>query len=235
VMDVNSNPKNPVIGDRAFGDDPALVSRMGAAVIRGIMAGGVMPCAKHYPGHGDTSEDSHKKLPMVMANEQVLCERELAPFCAAAECGVPSIMTAHVIYPAWDLAHPATTSRVLIEGQLRRGIGYDGIVITDDLEMAAVADRYDPDDLIRLAFYAGNDMLLACHAFELQERIVRTLFDARSTNLLNVELYIQREKRILAAAGAHGLPRPGPLSVIGCEEHLALAEEIRDRGANLEE
>jgi beta-N-acetylhexosaminidase len=188
-----------------------------------------MACAKHYPGHGHTSEDSHKTLPVILDNEEELYQRELPPFTAAIDAQVASIMPAHVIYAAWDMAHPASCSPNMISGRLRRALMYDGLVITDDLEMDAVKDRYEPHDLILLSFTAGNDFLLACHTFELQEYIVRTLYDGRKANLLPTEGFLQSEKRIDAMMKRFPVPGPGDLSVIGCEEHQMLANQIRER------
>ena len=230
VMDVNSNPDNPVIGDRAFGQDPERVIQMGVSVLCAMQKKGVMACAKHFPGHGDTDLDSHKALPKVLARDFVLHSRELTPFTAAVDAGVGSIMTAHVVYPVWDLAHPASLSRVLVEGMLRRAIGFQGLVITDDLEMAAVADRYEPQDLIMLAFHAGTDMLLACHTFELQEGIVQVLFDARCNGLLPEPMFSASQKRIAQAQNRFSNVSGKDLSVVGCEKHLSLARQIRDRG-----
>ena len=233
VMDVDSNPNNPVIGDRSFGADVDLVSKMGAAVIRGIQESKIIACAKHYPGHGDTSEDSHKALPVVMENEEVLFQREIAAFESAIIAKVASIMTAHVIYPTIDLAHPATCSRVHIAGRLRKAFMYDGIVITDDLEMAAVCDRYEPKDLYMMSFYAGNDFLLACHSIEVQEDIIRTLYDARLADLLPPEGFLQSEKRIEKLHSQYPEPALGKISVIGCEKHQQLAKDIREKAGQL--
>lgn len=232
VLDVNSNPENPVIGDRAFGENPEIVTRMGVAVLCAMQNAGIMACAKHYPGHGHTSEDSHKTLPIVLDNEEILYERELPPFAAAIEAKVASIMPAHVIYAAWDMAHPASCSPNMISGRLRRALMFDGLVITDDLEMDAVRHRYEPHDLVLLSFTAGNDFLLACHTFDLQEFIVRTLFDGRKANLLPAEGFFQSAKRIQAMEKRFPIPQPPSLSVIGCEEHQVLAGEIRERAVN---
>jgi len=195
IMDVNSNPDNPIIGDRAFGDNPGVVSKMGVAVIKAMQDQGLMACAKHFPGHGGTSKDSHLELPMVVANEDEIYRQELAPFVAAIDAGVASIMPAHVLYPSLDMAHPASTSRVLIQGKLRQALLYNDIVITDDLEMKAVSEKYEPYDLIFMAAMAGNDFLLACNNFELQEQIVKVLYDGRLNNILPSETFIQSEKR----------------------------------------
>jgi beta-N-acetylhexosaminidase len=232
VLDVDSNPNNPVIGDRAFSSDPEMVVKIGLAVASGIQSAGVMACGKHFPGHGDTDDDSHKVLPVVTAKLDRLMEREYVPFREAVNTQIASIMTAHVIYPVMDLAHPATTSRVIVEGQLRRAMSYEGLVITDDMEMAAIADRYDPIDAAMMSFYAGADFLLACHTLETQEMIVKSLFDARLSNVLPIESFHASEKRIDATANRFPVPRAGDFSVIGCEEHRKLAEMIADRASN---
>ncbi len=230
VMDVNSNPDNPIIGDRAFGNHPKLVSKMGTAVIGAMQNKGIMACAKHYPGHGDTEKDSHLELPMVMVNEDEIYARELVPFVAAIDAGVASIMPAHVVYPALDVAHPASTSRVLIEGKLRNALAYQGLVITDDLEMKAVKDKYEPVDLALMAAMAGNDFLLVCNNSDMQEFIVKALFDARLNNILPAEIFIKSEKRIEEAAGKFPEPQGEDFSVIGCEKHRILADEIEKKG-----
>lgn len=229
VMDVASNPDNTVIGDRSFGDNPDRVTQFGVTVLCALQRAGVMACAKHFPGHGGTLEDSHETLPVLLASDATLCDRDLVPFVAAVDAGVGSIMTAHVIFAVWDLAHPASVSRVLIEGRLRRSIGYDGLVVSDDLEMAAVANRYEPANLALLAFHAGNDFLMACHTFDVQEGIVRTLYDARMANMLSGEMFTQSQKRMTRAAERFVAPPPGDLTVIGCQEHRALADQIEQQ------
>ncbi len=234
VLDVHSNPDNPVIGDRAFGDNPETVARMGIAALCAMQDEGVMACAKHYPGHGHTSEDSHTTLPVILDNEDVLYQRELPPFVAAIDAKVATIMPAHVLYAAWDMAHPASCSPNMISGRLRRALMFDGLVITDDLEMEAVKNRYEPQDLFLLTFTAGNDFLLACHTFDVQEQIVQTLYDGRKANLLPTEGFLQSEKRIAAMIERFPEPKSGDLSVIGCEEHQMLVKEILEKSESLD-
>ena len=140
VMDVDTNPKNPVIGDRSFGDDPDLVARLGVAMIEGLQKGGVAACAKHFPGHGDTDVDSHLDLPAVDHSRARLEDVELRPFRKAIEAGVATIMTAHVLVRELDDRLPATLSPRLIDGLLREEMKYRGVVVSDDLEMEAVAE-----------------------------------------------------------------------------------------------
>lgn len=161
VVDVDSNPDNPVIGDRSFGADPALVSRHGFAFARGLEAAGVAACAKHFPGHGDTALDSHLALPRLVHDRERLARVELAPFRALAR-HVATVMTAHVCFDAIDPALPATLSRDVVTGLLRDELGFGGVVFSDDLEMRAVADRWGVARAACLAIEAGCDAVLVC-------------------------------------------------------------------------
>jgi beta-N-acetylhexosaminidase len=157
-VDVNSSPDNPVIGVRSFGDDPVLVARHAAAWVEGLQSTGVAACAKHFPGHGDTVVDSHHGLPRVDVTHEVLEERELAPFRAAVAAGVRSVMTSHIVVSALDPHRPATFSRTVI-GVLRDEIGFDGVIVSDALDMAgASAETGIPEAAVR-ALVAGVDLL----------------------------------------------------------------------------
>ncbi|MFN7955965.1 MAG: beta-N-acetylhexosaminidase [bacterium] len=172
VLDVHSNLANPIIGARALSSDPAVVARLGAVFIEALQGAGVAACGKHFPGHGDTSLDSHLQLPTVDAAREILDARELVPFRAAARAGVASMMTAHVRYPALDPHRTATLSPAILEGLLRRDIGFEGVVVTDDLEMRAVSDHATPEQLAVASVQAGADVLLACKHREVQERVI---------------------------------------------------------------
>ncbi|MDQ3035447.1 MAG: beta-N-acetylhexosaminidase [Myxococcota bacterium] len=161
VLDVDTNPDNPVIGDRAFGRDPDTVIRHALAFADGLAEAGVIACGKHFPGHGDTDLDSHLALPRIAHDRARLDAVELAPF-RAARSRLPTIMTAHVIFDAIDASVPATLSRAVIEGVLRKELGYDGLIVSDDLEMKAVADRWGIAGSAVLAIEAGCDALLVC-------------------------------------------------------------------------
>ncbi|MDH4229502.1 MAG: beta-N-acetylhexosaminidase [Nitrospirota bacterium] len=161
VLDVDTNPDNPIIGDRAYGRDPDSVIQMARAAIRGLASAGIQPCGKHFPGHGDTLLDSHVDLPWVRHTEPRLEAVELAPFAALA-AELPAIMTAHVVYPAWDAAVPATLSRRIVSGILRQQLGFTGIIVSDDLEMAAVARLAPAGELAVRSIEAGVDLLLCC-------------------------------------------------------------------------
>ena len=155
VLDVNSNPDNPVIGDRAFGAAPELVGEMGSATIGGLQDNMVVACGKHFPGHGDTATDSHKELPVVDAGLQRLRDTEFPPFQQAIRYGVASLMTAHVLYRALDPEAPATLSSAVIQRLLREEFRYEGVVFTDDLEMHAIIDHDGIGEAAVRSFVAG--------------------------------------------------------------------------------
>lgn len=166
VLDVWSNPRNQVIGDRAFGTTPAVVARLGLALARGLARGGVVPCGKHFPGHGGTVGDSHHVLPRVTASRRTLAQIDLAPFVRAIRARVPALMTAHVVYDALDPRRPATLSSRICHDLLRRRLGFRGVLFSDDLEMQAVAGRRTPERSAVAALAAGCDMLLVCQSLD---------------------------------------------------------------------
>lgn len=170
VLDVFTNPANTVIGDRAFGSDPARVVKLAGAWAVGHTIAGVVPCGKHFPGHGDTVADSHFELPTVRHDLASLRQRELLPFRRAARAGVPMLMTAHLHVPAIDAEHPMTLSRAALTDLLRDELGFKGVVITDDLEMKAVSERYSIEEMVTLGLEAGVDIFLICHTEELWQR-----------------------------------------------------------------
>ena len=158
-VDINSNPDNPVIGVRSFGDDASLVANHSAAWVQGLQSTGVAACVKHFPGHGDTAQDSHLTLPTVDAPLELLLERELAPFRAAIAAGTATIMTSHILVPALDAENPATFSRAILQDLLRDELGFTGVVVTDALDMhGASGDIGIPAAAVR-ALAAGSDLL----------------------------------------------------------------------------
>ncbi|MFI1578493.1 glycoside hydrolase family 3 protein [Embleya sp. NPDC020630] len=155
--DVNSNPDNPIIGVRAFGAEPDLVARHTAAYVTGLQAAGVAACVKHFPGHGDTAIDSHHGMPLVDVSRETLAARELVPFHASIAAGTKAIMSAHILLPAYDTELPATLSRKIMTGLLREELGYTGLIVTDAIEMGAIADTYGIADGTVRAIAAGVD------------------------------------------------------------------------------
>ncbi|HEX7126236.1 MAG TPA: glycoside hydrolase family 3 N-terminal domain-containing protein, partial [Thermodesulfobacteriota bacterium] len=237
VLDVLTNPANPVIARRSFGRDPEAVVRLGLAFARGLEAGGVAACAKHFPGHGDTAEDRHHALPVVSHDRARLEAVEIAPFAAAVAAGVPMVLTAHVVYPALDPDRPATLSPAIVEGILRRRLGFDGVVATDDLEMAAIADRFGWEEAVVMAVEAGCDLLLVCHDAERQRRAVDAVRAAMASGRVSAARVEASLARIARLASRYApaddpqvvAPDPERLGVVGCEAHAALAAEVLAR------
>lgn len=178
VADVDSNPANPVIGDRSFGRDPELVARHVAAAVRGMQSAGVAACAKHFPGHGDTSVDSHLALPRVSHPRERLESVELPPFRAAVRVSVASMMSAHVVYDALDAGVTATLSRRVLVDLLRGELGYGGVLFSDDLHMRAIADDLGVSEASIASLRAGCDVLLICKDPDAQHAARLALRDA---------------------------------------------------------
>ena len=163
VLGTNINPDDSVIGDRSYGSDPEIVGELGTIVIRTMRSAGVIPCCKHFPGHGGTSVDSHTDLPEDERSWELIERNDLIPFSRAVDVEVEMIMTADVVYKDLDAYYPATLSRSVIHELLRRRMNYQGAVITDDLDMAAVARGHSPEECAFMAFNAGADILLFCN------------------------------------------------------------------------
>ncbi|MFJ3666319.1 glycoside hydrolase family 3 protein [Streptomyces sp. NPDC090106] len=175
--DVNSNPGNPVIGVRSFGAGADLVARHTAAYVSGLQSAGVAACTKHFPGHGDTAIDSHHAMPRIEADAPTLADRELAPFRAAIAAGSRAVMSAHILVPALDPDHPATLSRHVLTDLLRGGLGYTGLIVTDGMEMRAIADAYGIERGSVLAVAAGADAICVGGGLA-DDETVRRLRDA---------------------------------------------------------
>ncbi len=179
VLDVNNNPRNPVIGSRSYGDDPQAVAAMGLAAVRGFQDdGGLLACGKHFPGHGDTETDSHLALPRIAHDRQRLEAVELVPFRAAIAGGLAAVMSAHILFPALDAHLPATLSPRILTGLLRREMDFSGLIITDCLEMQGVARGWGPPEAAVLAVLAGADVLLCSHTWETQRAVRDALLAA---------------------------------------------------------
>ncbi|MDQ1036227.1 beta-N-acetylhexosaminidase [Streptomyces sp. V3I8] len=194
--DINSNPSNPVIGVRSFGADTDLVARHTAAYVRGLQAAGVAACTKHFPGHGDTAVDSHHALPRIDADLPVLDSRELAPFRAAIAAGTRAVMSAHILVPALDPDRPATLSRRVLTGLLREELGFDGLIVTDGMEMQAISATYGIERGSVLAIAAGADAICVGGGLADESTVLR-LRDALVTAVRSGEL---PEERLADAA-----------------------------------
>ncbi|WP_258166507.1 beta-N-acetylhexosaminidase [Paenibacillus sp. PCH8] len=198
VLDINSNPKNPVIGDRSFGSSADLVSRLGIAELKGLRSEGVIPVVKHFPGHGDTSVDSHLDLPVVNKTEKQLAKLEWIPFQAAVKEQVEAVMVAHILFPKLDKDHPASLSDVIIGEHLRGKLKYDGVVITDDLSMGAIAKNYTLDEAAIATVQAGSDILLVAHSYDSAKTIFDTLMNAVNSGKISKSRIDESVYRILA-------------------------------------
>ncbi|WP_262701804.1 MULTISPECIES: glycoside hydrolase family 3 protein [Streptomyces] len=199
--DVNSNPDNPVIGVRSFGAEPGLVARHTAAYIEGLQGAGVAACTKHFPGHGDTAVDSHHALPRIDAGLDTLTARELVPFRAAVAAGTKAVMSAHILLPVLDPDLPATLSPAALHGLLRRpvadgGLGFDGMIVTDGMEMRAIADAYGIERGSVLAIAAGADAICVGGGLADEGTVLR-LRDALVTAVIEGRL---AEERLAEAA-----------------------------------
>lgn len=221
ALDVNINPLNPVIGIRSFGDDPDYVSSLGAAMIQGLQSEGVLATAKHFPGHGDTSGDSHFSTPVVTHSRDRLNAVELKPFQAAINVGVGAVMTGHVTYTVLDDRNPATLSHAVLHRLLREEMGFSGLVITDAMDMHAVSQRGTVQCVVD-AIHAGCDMVLLAHLPD-HDHIRRQT--ARLENPQAVAR-IQAAQRQIPAV----LPSP---DVVGCAEHQQIARDIAEHAITL--
>ncbi len=160
IADIATHSKNPVIGNRSFGETEEIVSKMCTAMVRGHLVNGVQPCVKHFPGHGDTSTDSHFALPRVETSLEILQEREFKPFLKAFQSKCSMVMTAHILAVQLDPQFPATLSKVILQEILRKKLGYSQLILSDDLEMKAIADHFGIEDAPRMAIEAGCDLLI---------------------------------------------------------------------------
>jgi len=235
VLDIHTNPKNPVIGDRALAEKAEEVARLGAAIIRTLQGEGIAACGKHFPGHGDTSTDSHLELPLVEHPPDRLRQVEFLPFKAAIEAGVATMMTAHVFVPSLDDTRPATLSKRVVTDILRNELQYEGVIFSDDLEMKAVAAEYAVPAAAVMAIEAGCDGALICSGdHDTQsaalEAIVHAVEEDR-LRLARVEDALKRQQRakerfLTTGVAARPLTGRALRTALGREEHQAIAAEM---------
>jgi beta-N-acetylhexosaminidase len=178
VLDVHTNPTNPIIGDRAFSSDPQRVARLGLLAMRGLADAGLVTTGKHFPGHGETSTDSHRTLPESPQTTDRWRTVEFVPFRAAIRAGIPSVLVAHLDCPALDPAAPSSLSRVIVTDILRGELGFDGVVVSDDLEMGAVTERHEIGEATVRFIEAGGDLALICRSLAPQREAVAALQSA---------------------------------------------------------
>ena len=227
ILDVDTNPNSPVIGDRSFGGKPDIVIRHGFAFARGLKTGGVLPCAKHFPGHGDASFDSHLSLGLVEHDAARLEAVEMEPFRAWARTGLGPIMTAHVIYPSLDPDNPATGSRRIITDVLRERMRFFGAVLTDDLEMGAVGQSGGAAAMSIASVRAGADGLLVCRSSDVRNEVIDALA-AEVFEHKGFERKLQIAAKRLEPLGSPAGPDVG-FSWIGSDDHRSLQDKVMSR------
>ena len=262
VLDVNSNPKNPVIGLRSFSDDPALVAELGTALMRGLQAEGVISTLKHFPGHGDTATDSHTGLPRIEKSLEELRSFELIPFQACIDAGAEVVMTAHIQYPliekgttvsvetGEEINLPATLSKTILTELLRGEMGFDGVIISDAMNMDAVAEHFEPLTLARMAIEAGVNVILtpvdtaAPEGLAALDQYIADLAAMVDEGTIPAELVDDSVLRVLKLKEKHGLLErydgsgldgriAHALETVGSEEHHALESELAGRALTL--
>jgi beta-N-acetylhexosaminidase len=231
MLDLAVNPASPVTAGRSFGRDPHEVARLGVAFLRGLEAGGVLGCAKHFPGHGDTSMDPHLDLPCFDGTRERLEQEELVPFSAAIDACAPMVMTAHILLSEIDPDFPASLSAAALGGMLRRDLRFQGAILADDLGMGALARRYGCGQSAVMTFGAGSDMAMLCHDTSVIPGVIDAVtaalagrrLDREQWALSGLRLASLREKiRDLGGAAP-------PLEIVGCPEHQGLSQEIHNQ------
>jgi len=236
VLDVDTNPDNPVIGDRSFSRDPRRVARLGLALAQGLERSGVASCAKHFPGHGDTSQDSHLTLPRLAHDEKRLWEVELVPFVAAARAGIASVMTAHVRFETFDRL-PATLSPVALR-LLRQDVGFRGCCISDDLEMRAISDIWGVPDAAELSITAGCDAVLVCHTPQHQHDAIDAIARGARAGPLPRERLAEAASRVEAlqkfARAASAIDPSSASSAAATTAHRQFAARLLEAAARIE-
>lgn len=253
VLDVNNNPDNPVIGVRSYGEDPELVGKMGTAYIKGLQESGTAATAKHFPGHGDTATDSHFSLPVVPHDIDRLKAVELYPFQQAMNAGIDAVMTAHVTFPNVDdstaiskkdgsvIPVPATLSNKVLTGLMREEMGYNGLIITDAMNMQAIADHFGPVDAAIRTVKAGSDIVLMPVGLD---AVANGLYDAVNTGEISIERIEQSVERILTLKLNRGIVKAdveksidekiaNALQVVGSPEHKAVEKEAAEKSITL--
>lgn len=237
AVDVNANPRNPIIGVRSYGADPQLVARLASAQVNGHSDAGVIATAKHFPGHGDTSVDSHLGLPVVDRSRHDWDDIDAVPFRTVVQAGVDAVMSAHIVVPALDPAgHPATLSAPILTGVLREELGFDGLVVTDSLRMQGVRAKYSDASVPVLALQAGADQLAIPPNLELA---VGAVLDAVRSGALSEERIDRSVERVLRVKHARGLfdepyvDEDDVQRVVGSRRHVDGAARIADRTVTL--
>jgi beta-N-acetylhexosaminidase len=227
VLDVNNNPDNPVIGTRSYGEDPAAVARFGVAALAGLRAGGVAATGKHFPGHGDTGTDSHLDLPQIAGDPDRLRAVELPPFRAAIAAGIPAIMTSHIVFPALDPdGLPATLSRRILTGLLRDELGFEGVIVSDAMNMRAIADRWGVVDGSTRFIAAGGDLVEPLGDERAVHAAIVAATESERIPRAQIAASVRRVARLRAWLAAGEAAAPADPEWLGAAEHRAWATAI---------
>jgi len=232
-VDVLTNPMNQVIGDRALSSDPEQVSKLGSGIVRGFIKADILPVAKHFPGHGQTSVDSHVDLPVESTTLSELKERELIPFKKVFRARLDIVMTAHVLFQAIDPDWPASLSEVFLHQILRKDIGYRGLVITDDLDMGALRNRWSQEEIAVQAVHAGAHFLLYCNDPSSPEKAITAIEKALESNIISKNIIENNHKLAIELKSkklkSYSVSSYNELKhFIGCGEHQELALAIKE-------
>jgi beta-N-acetylhexosaminidase len=238
VVDVNNNPRNPVINTRSYGEDPEAVGRLGSAYVRGLQAGGMIATLKHFPGHGDTDVDSHLGLPIIKDARDVLDRTEFPPFKAGIAAGAGAVMTAHIEMPALDPTPntPTTLSNPIVTGVLRREMGFEGVIYTDSMGMAGVTALYKPGEAAVRAIKAGNDVVLHSPDDAAAFAAIKAAVESGEIPSAQIEKSVER---VLRAKARTGLNRIRAVNldalpnIVGGRAHQAVADEVSQRSITL--
>jgi beta-N-acetylhexosaminidase len=235
VLDINSNPDNPIIGRRAISDNPDRVTQLAKAVVRGLHDNAIIACGKHFPGHGDTTEDSHLTLPVCNLEADRIRSVELKPYTKLIQepPNLDMVMTAHVMYPQLDKEQPATLSRKILQDLLRLEMGFKGLVVTDDLEMKAITETCGIEEATRLALKAGVDLFLCCHSIDQQVLVLETLLKEAEENRYPNHLWERGFQRVRNVKRRHfrvvrTIDRVHARELVGNREHLRISRRLKD-------
>lgn len=228
VVDVHSTPTNPIIGDRSFSPNPEIVAKCAEAFISGLHSQEILSCAKHFPGHGATEEDSHLELPRVRDSRRLLWKRDLVPYKKLiSQNFLPTIMTAHVIYPKFDAKNCATLSDKILRGILRTRLGFNGVIVSDDLFMKAIVRDMELHQAALKFFRASGDIVLLCHQPKVQIKIIKALQKIiQKDKVLELTLKESKKRIDQLAKFIPHKPTSGPLKIIGCAEHQKVVKKL---------
>jgi beta-N-acetylhexosaminidase len=238
VLDVNTNTANPIIGDRAFGEDPCCVVRMALAAFRGFEEAGILTTGKHFPGHGETAADSHLTLPESPQTAERWRAVEFVPFREAIRAGIPSVLAAHLVCPALDPSAPSSLSRIIVSDILRGELGFDGVVVSDDMEMGAIVTRFDIGEAAVRFLEAGGDLILICQHAERQRIAVAAVESAMRSGRLSKERLKTSLDRLHAIRARFALDRHQRFqdtagAVLGNPAHARLLDSVQSKALKL--